>query len=830
MILRRYVVGVLLATVLSGAGQDPIPGPTGVISVKGKAPIASSGGHSPEISLSSCPTGQILRAIADGGWVCGASVVTEVDPTVNALGKANLTCSMNFVPVWDGSAWGCAAVPEVDPTVNALGKASLAGCTVGESVKLAGGGWGCYDPTVNTLATSLGLNACTQGQVPVRVDGGWLCGTKLDTEVDPTVNALGKATLPCIAGQQLAVNDAGVWTCVAGSAASQWTNGNDGGITYYGSLTVRNIVGYDWTTTSTIATGASPSGMVYDGTNVWVANNSGNSVTKILASTGAILGTYTVGTAPVELAVNGSYVWVTNSGDNTLSRVNISDGTVTPYNAGGDSQPFGIATNPSFMNWLFYGKINRIVAQDPNDGSDAVFESATFYGVTYGGGFIWAADHLHSNLLKYSGESKVGTIATGTNPYGVAYDGTNVWTANFTGGNVTKIPVATSIPVNYPMSMGGATPNHIAVDSYNYIWVSDYTNGVVVRMASNGTIAGTYPVGNNPTGILAVGSTIWVANAADNNVRILSVAPVIAPVLTVDDNGTVHTPRVCYGYGDDAGCMSGPAGGGASIPTCPTGQFVTTVDGGQPGCATPAGGGWITAMDLDFTTEASQSLATDGTYTIGGKTWTKINSSGDRVAMALTNGVGLVIQPTQSPDYWQSTRTIPAITLPLTSAIAGVGPDTPVRVWLYASANNWAANYDGPVLSLEYPASSTNFVSKQIYFSGSPGGYCTANANGVNQNAINLPAYAADNVLFLEVPNGPTMLHSFMASGTYSAGWPTPANLHICGAWFPSGNVTNLSGIPSTSGWDFLLGAERSGSATNNLSVTLARFRVDYKP
>jgi len=36
---------------------------------------------------------------------------------------------------------------------------------------------------------------------------------------------------------------------------------------------------------------------IFDGANIWVANNVSNNVTKLRASTGTVLGTFAVGTA-----------------------------------------------------------------------------------------------------------------------------------------------------------------------------------------------------------------------------------------------------------------------------------------------------------------------------------------------------------------------------------------------------------------------------------------------------------------------------------------------------------------------------------------------------
>jgi YVTN family beta-propeller protein len=61
--------------------------------------------------------------------------------------------------------------------------------------------------------------------------------------------------------------------------------------------------------------------VAFDGTNIWVANEGDNSVSKLLASTGAVVGTHGVGNSPGGVAFDGTNIWVTNQGDNTVTKI-----------------------------------------------------------------------------------------------------------------------------------------------------------------------------------------------------------------------------------------------------------------------------------------------------------------------------------------------------------------------------------------------------------------------------------------------------------------------------------------------------------------------------
>jgi DNA-binding beta-propeller fold protein YncE len=51
-----------------------------------------------------------------------------------------------------------------------------------------------------------------------------------------------------------------------------------------------------------------------------VANFDGNSVTKLQASDGSLMGTYTVGVNPYGIAFDGTHIWTANESSNTVSK------------------------------------------------------------------------------------------------------------------------------------------------------------------------------------------------------------------------------------------------------------------------------------------------------------------------------------------------------------------------------------------------------------------------------------------------------------------------------------------------------------------------------
>ena len=80
--------------------------------------------------------------------------------------------------------------------------------------------------------------------------------------------------------------------------------------------------------------GTNPSGIAFDGANIWVTNCGSNNVTKLRASDGAVLGTYAVGTSPAGIAFDGANIWVANSGSNNVMKLRPSDGAAEDLSGG----------------------------------------------------------------------------------------------------------------------------------------------------------------------------------------------------------------------------------------------------------------------------------------------------------------------------------------------------------------------------------------------------------------------------------------------------------------------------------------------------------------
>jgi DNA-binding beta-propeller fold protein YncE len=64
--------------------------------------------------------------------------------------------------------------------------------------------------------------------------------------------------------------------------------------------------------------------VAFDGNNIWVANGGGSTVTKLLASSGAVVGTYSVGQVPDGVAFDGTNIWVANEGSASVTKIPVN--------------------------------------------------------------------------------------------------------------------------------------------------------------------------------------------------------------------------------------------------------------------------------------------------------------------------------------------------------------------------------------------------------------------------------------------------------------------------------------------------------------------------
>ncbi len=231
---------------------------------------------------------------------------------------------------------------------------------------------------------------------------------------------------------------------------------------------------------ATVAVGGRPTSLVYDGTSVWVTNWSGGTVSKINATTNAVTATLATGSNPYGVAFDGTNVWVANQGSNSLSKINPTTNTIT----------------------------NITVGSNPTE-------------VTFAFGSIWFSRANSSGSvvrLDPATNAVTATITVGNAPYSLTSDGSAMWVVNRAGGTVSRINPATNT-VTATITTG-STPYDLAfLDNRMWVTLIDANAVIAIDTATNAIVA-VQSVGRSPYGIVATPTTghIWVMNWTSNTV------------------------------------------------------------------------------------------------------------------------------------------------------------------------------------------------------------------------------------------------------------------------------------------------------------------------
>lgn len=245
-------------------------------------------------------------------------------------------------------------------------------------------------------------------------------------------------------------------------------------------------------------------------------------------------------------------------------------------------------------------------------------------------------------------------------------------------------------------------------------------------------------------------------------------------------------------------------------------------------------GGWRTILDINFANQSSQTLTTDGAYTIAGFTANKTNTSGESAAMAIVNGSGLVIQPSgSSTDIFSTTFSAPCLAFPL-NQLAVITPGSMFRLWMYVPVANLTADFDQIDMGLGagFTTGTLDFnITSKMESTGTANQHrwrISNNQSGSITNSTTQPSRSfTDNVLITVIKS----VHNFQTyslSGTYTAGnWPAFSALNSLHSVVGStGYNSNWSSSTNATNWSVFLASGRVTSATA-LSCTVGRLRVD---
>jgi outer membrane protein assembly factor BamB len=266
--------------------------------------------------------------------------------------------------------------------------------------------------------------------------------------------------------------------------------------------------------------GNGPARLAFDGTHIWVTNFSANTVTKLRASDGFVVGNYPGGSGPASIAFDGAFIWVGNPGigNGIVTRLRASDGMLmgtVPNVNGGDSL---VCDGPNVWVANLDGRQVTKVRTSDLTVQGPFSAGGPAAALAFDGANIWVANRGFDTLtkLRASDGGIVQTVRFNerfAQPQGVAFDGANIWAAG-ASGFVFKVRASDGQVLNsFPV---GGNLRGIAFDGAN-IWVAENDGSAVKKVrASDGQVLGTFSPGVGVGGVAFDGANIWVACFGSN--------------------------------------------------------------------------------------------------------------------------------------------------------------------------------------------------------------------------------------------------------------------------------------------------------------------------
>jgi hypothetical protein len=272
------------------------------------------------------------------------------------------------------------------------------------------------------------------------------------------------------------------------------------------------------------------------------------------------LGVTGVGSGPRLVKSDGRDLWVANSTSDTVSRIRNGDGASLGFWTGAQSA-FGVLVAAGKVFVTGSTTPGRLYQIDPAQAPGAVTTLSSSLGggaegIALDGLKIWTANALGSVSIITLSPFSVSLVAQGFNlPVGIIYDGANIWVPDEGDNKLKKLDSAGAILQSIDV---GADPRFPAFDGTN-IWVpclsSNTTSVVRVKDSQGNPLANPFVVatldGNGMNGPFAAafdGERVLITNSSGDSVSLWK-ATDLTPL------GSFSTGSLTFPFGV---CSNGP--------------------------------------------------------------------------------------------------------------------------------------------------------------------------------------------------------------------------------------------------------------------------------
>ncbi len=290
---------------------------------------------------------------------------------------------------------------------------------------------------------------------------------------------------------------------------------------------------------------ATPASASVAGDDVFVGNQSGNSVTVVDATTGVHVATLTSPSfdfdRPTALATLGPDVFVANGGGNSVTEISAGTRSVVRVLSGPAyqfSSPIAVATDASSAGVFVLSADGTVTGVSGSTGNLLGVAPGDTLGLqapaalAVAGGRMYVTDRVGDQVavLDERTFTPVRTLAGAAYsfhaPTGVVADASDLWVTNSTADSVTEISLSTGQPVRVIVDHTNLpTPGPITAGDGYVFTLSPPGNSPMVSQIepSTGKVAwmmcntnGPY-LFSNPQAVVVSGSNLWVVNKDSNS-------------------------------------------------------------------------------------------------------------------------------------------------------------------------------------------------------------------------------------------------------------------------------------------------------------------------
>jgi hypothetical protein len=194
--------------------------------------------------------------------------------------------------------------------------------------------------------------------------------------------------------------------------------------------------------------GRTPTGLTYDGQNIWVADRLADTLTALDPATGEVRQNLPApGFVPRGLAWDGTHLWCVDGEENRISQVDPQSGITVSNLEAPTPSPQGLTWDGNDL-WLVDAALDVICKISPGDGTVIEqFPAPMRYptGLTWWNGYLWCADRREDRIYlvdpAHDGEAVLSIAAPGKHVRGLATDGQTLWAVDYQEDKVFQLVI-----------------------------------------------------------------------------------------------------------------------------------------------------------------------------------------------------------------------------------------------------------------------------------------------------------------------------------------------------------------------------------------------------